>query len=226
MKNHFYISYHGNKREEVENIYNLLDFNDITTIVEPFCGSCAMSYYISTKHPKKFKYILNDNNSNLKEMFDIIRDDKKTKEFEEEFNNIVPSFKDNKEKYNEIVKQNTLISWFIKNKICAIRAGLFPLKDRKYKETLDLSSFPVYNFFKNEDIEFTTQCGIDCFEKYSINKECIILIDPPYIQSCNAFYTDAKINIYEYIYDNITSIYPSNVLTRYTFLEHVCLIIL
>ena len=52
MKNHFYMSYSGNKREEVENIYNLIDFNNIATIVEPFCGTCAMSYYISTKHPK------------------------------------------------------------------------------------------------------------------------------------------------------------------------------
>ena len=103
MKNHFYIPYFGNKRQEVENIYNLLDFNDITTIVEPFCGSCAMSYYISTKHPKKFKYILNDNDVNLKQMFDIICDDEKTKEFEEEYSKIVFSFKNNKEKYNAIV---------------------------------------------------------------------------------------------------------------------------
>ena len=86
MKNHFYMCYSGIKREEVENIYNLINFNNITTIVEPFCGSCAMSYYISTKHPKKFKYILNDNNEYLREMFDIIRDDERTKEFEEEFN--------------------------------------------------------------------------------------------------------------------------------------------
>ena len=60
MKNHFIIAYPGNKRQEVEIIYKNLDFNNITTIIEPFCGSCALSYYISTIHPKKYKYILND----------------------------------------------------------------------------------------------------------------------------------------------------------------------
>ena len=98
MKNHFYISYPGNKREEVENIYNLIDLNDITTIVEPFCGTCAMSFYISTKHPKKYKYIINDNNEYLKEMFDIIRDDERTKEFEEELKKLF--------QHSKIIKKN------------------------------------------------------------------------------------------------------------------------
>ena len=34
MKNHFFFSYAGNKREEVEHIYNLLDLNNIDTIVD------------------------------------------------------------------------------------------------------------------------------------------------------------------------------------------------
>ncbi len=40
--------YHGNKREAIETIYNNLNFDNIETIVEPFCGSCALSYYIWT----------------------------------------------------------------------------------------------------------------------------------------------------------------------------------
>ena len=144
-------------------------------------------------------------------MFDIIRDDERTKEFEEEFNKIVPTFKDNKEKYTAIVKQKSLISWYISNKICSIRPGMIPVPERSYKENLDLSSFPVYNFLRNEDIEFTSGCGIDCFEKYSMNKECLILVDPPYINSCNAFYSTAKINIYEYIHDNNQKIYTSKI---------------
>ena len=43
MKNHFLISYAGNKRNECENIFNyckfLLNNNEIDTIVEPFCRS-------------------------------------------------------------------------------------------------------------------------------------------------------------------------------------------
>ena len=76
MKNHFYMSYAGNKRNEVKDIYNHIDFENITTIIEPFCGSCAMSYYISTQK-QGLKYIFNDNNKYLKEMYEIIIDDNK-----------------------------------------------------------------------------------------------------------------------------------------------------
>jgi hypothetical protein len=57
MKNHFFFSYVGNKREEVEHIYNLLDLNNINTIVEPFCGSCAVSYYIWSQNKDKNSYV-------------------------------------------------------------------------------------------------------------------------------------------------------------------------
>lgn len=69
MKNHFITPYSGNKRNEAENIYNttkdIYNYEDIETIIEPFCGSCAYSYYLSLKHPNKYKYILNDNDNNL-----------------------------------------------------------------------------------------------------------------------------------------------------------------
>ena len=66
-KNHFFIPYFGNKRKETPLIYEKTkhELNDITTIIEPFCGSCAFSYYISLQHPKKYKYILNDNNKTI-----------------------------------------------------------------------------------------------------------------------------------------------------------------
>ena len=74
MKNHFFYPYVGNKREEVEHIYNLLDLNNINTIVEPFCGSCAVSYYIwSQNKDKNYKYILNDLDSNLINLLKSIR---------------------------------------------------------------------------------------------------------------------------------------------------------
>ena len=74
MKNHFFFSYAGNKREEVEHIYNLSDLNNIDTIVEPFCGSCAVSYYLWTQNKdKNYKYILNDLDGYLINLLKIIR---------------------------------------------------------------------------------------------------------------------------------------------------------
>jgi len=144
MKNHFYMSYFGNKRMEVETIFNYLDFTNITTVVEPFCGSCAMSYYISQQY-SNIHYVLNDNNKYLIGMYKIIIDDEQVLKFETEFNKVDKSFKNNKEAYNKFVKQETLMAWFIKSKIYCIRPGLFP-SDRKYKETIKLSEFSIYDF--------------------------------------------------------------------------------
>ena len=46
MRNHFIIPYIGNKREEVETIYNNIKnyIDDKKIIIEPFCGTSAVSY--------------------------------------------------------------------------------------------------------------------------------------------------------------------------------------
>ena len=198
MKNHFYMSYAGNKRNEVKDIYNHIDFENITTIIEPFCGSCAMSYYISTQK-QDLKYIFNDNNKYLKEMYEIIIDDNKITQFENEFKNKMEDI--DKEKYLQIINNDNLISWFIKYKVYAIRPGLYPLKIIKH--TISLKEFGIYNFFRNNEITFLNIDGIDCYKKYVDNVENLILIDPPYLQCCNKdYYLDSNVNIYEYLYKN------------------------
>ena len=49
-----FFAYIGNKRNEVVDLYNTLDLKNIDYIIEPFCGSCALSVYISIKHPKQY----------------------------------------------------------------------------------------------------------------------------------------------------------------------------
>ena len=198
MKNHFYMSYAGNKRNEVKDIYNHIDFENITTIIEPFCGSCAMSYYISTQK-QDLKYIFNDNNKYLKEMYEIIIDDLKVEQFENDFKNKMHNI--DKDKYIQIINNDNLISWFIKYKVYAIRPGLFPLKI--IKNTISLKEFDIYNFFRNNEITFLNIDGIDCYKKYVDNTENLILMDPPYLQCCNKdYYLDSNVNIYEYLYNN------------------------
>ncbi len=46
MKNHFLYSYSGNKRNECQRLYKLMNFDNIDTIIETNCGSSALSYYI------------------------------------------------------------------------------------------------------------------------------------------------------------------------------------
>lgn len=209
MKNHFFFRYEGNKRNECDNIYKSLNFTNIDTIIEPFCGSCAISYYIWLKHPN-INFKLNDNNKFIKDLYDICQDDNKIKEFEEEykkkvlyFSNFDEDFNIRKQKYNETLKdRNDLLNIYIGCKIYCIHPFLYPIDKRNYKTNINIKETPIYNFFKNGNIEFTCDDAINIYNKYKNNNKNIIILDPPYISLSNDFYINSDMNIYEYLYNN------------------------
>lgn len=49
----FYYGYHGGKRTEIKHFKNLLDDLEYKTLVEPFCGSCAVSLYNKIKNNRR-----------------------------------------------------------------------------------------------------------------------------------------------------------------------------
>ena len=192
------MEYSGNKRNEVEGLCNEVKDN-IDIIVEPFCGSSAFSYYLSLKHPKKFKYVLNDNNHHLLTIYDIVS---KPKELDELINKLNDFSKDiNKEKYYSICKEDKHENWLYKNKVHSLRPGLFPLGKIK-TDFSDIKNAPIINFLKTEKISFYNEEGVDIVEHYKNNKKALIFLDPPYLVSCNDFYYDSKVNIYEYLHNN------------------------
>ena len=67
---------------------------------------------------------------------------------------------------------------------------------------LNLVIIKLYNFYKNEDIIFTTEDGCNTYIKYKNNNNNMIIFDPPYMMSFNDFYLDGNLNIYEYLYEN------------------------
>jgi hypothetical protein len=214
MKNHFYIPYYGNKRKECERIYNNLEHltDEINIIVEPYCGTCAMSFYIWTKHKdKNYKFILNDNNTFLKEMYEIMRD----KNAMELFNEIIDKQRnyiffdtddedEQKRRYKEYLKENNVYTWFFSRKYYNIRPGMFPQRDKKAitNKSIDFKTFTIYEFYNNADIEFYTLPGINIYEQYKTRQDALILLDPPYLNSCNDYYQDAQTNIYEHLYNH------------------------
>jgi site-specific DNA-adenine methylase len=204
VKNHFFFGYHGNKRNEVEGIYktivNMEGINDVKTIVEPFCGSCAMSVYVSNQEPGKYKYVLNDNNKHLVELLTIAKSKTKLDELIEDLNNKVVGI--DKEKYNAMMKEKTLLSWIISNTIYKIRPGLFP-NDGHIKNNYDnFKNTDIVRFLRNEKVTITNTDGIDVMKKYKDVKTCLMLLDPPYIVSCNSMYANADVNVYQYLYNN------------------------
>jgi len=194
MKNHFIFSYAGNKRDEVEKIYKNLNLTNITDIYEPFCGTSALSYYISTQKPKEYTYHINDNNKHLIKLYNILKSKKETDKLNKEYNEITKTI--NKEIYDKLDK-NTLIGNLIHNKIYVIRPGLFKL-DYKYKE-IDFNEYPICKFLRNEKVIITNSDATDLINEIKDKENNFIFLDPPYISTCNSFYLSPTLNIYEYL---------------------------
>jgi hypothetical protein len=200
-QNHFLFGYSGNKRTEFKNIYNefLKIDKEIKYIVEPFCGTSAFSYFLSLINPKKYTYILNDNNKYLIELYETAKDELKLKDLVSHLNIMLIDL--NKEKYQQIVKKNDFASWVFYHRVYGLRAGLFPTTKKILKNFNYMFTCPIINFLRTENIIFKNIDGIEILKEYN-NKESFIFIDPPYLKECNDFYKDTKCNIYEYLYNN------------------------
>lgn len=204
MKNHFFFSYAGNKREEVEHIYSKINFENIDTICEPFCGSCAMSYYIWKQLPtKRFKYVLNDLDKNLYELLSLVKsgDKKRMEEIEKEINDVIRDEDDEiiitKEEYNKFTRSKTLTGYIMANRYYNLRTGLFP-PESTFKRKFKFSDYPIYDFLTSEDITISNKDGCDIIQDYD-KDNVFMFLDPPYIASCNNFYSDDKLNMYDYL---------------------------
>lgn len=205
MKNHFFMSYTGNKRGEVERILENIDLTNITTIIEPFCGSSALSYYIHTQYPNKFKYILNDNDHNLMKLYQMGKEGT----IHEFFNKInTMCFNENgdfidKERYVEIVKKKDFYGWFIGNKFYNIRPGMYPVRD--YRSTAliknDLGQ-GFTDFLQSDAVHLSQIDAVDLVDRYKDDETCLLFLDPPYMDLNNDFYNCGGKNIYEYLHYN------------------------
>jgi hypothetical protein len=109
-----------------------------------------------------------------------------------------------KRRYKEYLKENNVYSWFFSCKYYNMKPGMFPIKTKKAikNKTIDFKTFPIYEFYNNADIEFYTLPGINIYEQYKTRQDALILLDPPYLNSCNDYYQDAQTNIYEHLYDH------------------------
>jgi len=217
MKNHFILPYAGNKRNEVDEIFKHINFEKKTVIIEPYCGTSAMSYYISKMYPKQYNYILNDNNNLLLELYKIMKDEEKTDNFNKEINSWIDKFNE----YNNDIERkefyikkldNEICEYFIKHKYYTIRSGLYPSFSRIKKiKQYNMRDYSIYNFIKNENVELSCCDAIEIIKKNKDNNEAILLIDPPYINTCNNYYINNNMNIYEWIFNNNINEFKSDI---------------
>lgn len=200
MRNHFFISYVGNKRNEVTKIYNEIDLEGVENIVEPYCGSCAMSYYIWTLHKdKNFKYVLNDADDKLIGIMKIIINGD-YKKLEDEVNekrlHILKLLNEEgfdvaKSYYRDLFinKNSTVADYLISHKYHKLRVGMFPTGTdlKRFDKEFKFSDYPIYEFLRNANIELHNTEGDAIINLYNTSASFIFL-DPPYMASCNNFY--------------------------------------
>ena len=200
LNNIFYMPYPGNKRNEIATIYTHLNFENIDTIIEPYTGTSVISYYISSIHPD-IKFILNDNNQFMKDIYDIIQDDDKIDKFENEINEIKKNIT-NKEEYDNVVKNKDIYGWLIGNKYFNMRPNICPIgfrSNNSFFKIFKFRDYKIFDFYRNKNVSFSCDDGVAVYEKYKNNENCMIILDPPYISSYNGFYMDDSMNVYEYL---------------------------
>ena len=194
MKNHFFFAYFGNKRNEVETILEGIDLDKYDTIVEPYCGSCALSYYISTITTGK-KYVLNDLDANLIKLLSLSPDEI------DELQDKIDAFSVDmtKEKYTDLMKEKTFFAYVYSNMYYKIRPGLYDIDRTKYDKKL--KSCPIYNFLQNNDITLYNKDAIDVIREYEGRKDVLLLLDPPYMECSKSYTNDYKLNDTNNIYN-------------------------
>ena len=224
---HFLISYAGNKRKEFKIFEENIVYDDKNIFIEPFCGSCAMSFNIYKKRgfSENDLYVLNDLDTNLFNLLMLM----KHGDVEEIIQNveIYREMMQTKEEYVRMIKENpqNVYVYIVKSYYYSIREGLFN-KDsivRPFHITPLKREF--IDFIKNDNVILHNKNWEDVFNEYKDNSTALFLLDPPYLMSCNGFYDMANIqqykNIYEYFFENNETQYKARI---YFILEYIWIV--
>jgi hypothetical protein len=212
--NHFYIPYAGNKRREMREIYPKLNLDNVKIVVEPYAGTCAMSYEIWNRNKdKNYLYILNDMSDFIYMLYQTSINKEKQIEIEKKLNDMVDEFnkfetmEERKKWFKSLKVDNTIEKEIFINKYYQIRQGLCPTMEYKPKITdkakFIYSEFPVHEFFNSANIQFRNTDGLEIYNEYRSNPDALILLDPPYLLSEINFYQNSSgVKIFEHLAEN------------------------
>jgi hypothetical protein len=223
--NHFIYSYFGNKRTEAKDIIdNITNITDYKNIIEPFCGSSAISFYIWLIHKDEFNYYLNDNNNKLIEIYDLLKmvslDEisSKLKTINEEIN----AAPEPKTFYTNIYKKpRNIYDYIYINKYYNIRPGLYKYT-KNIKSLAENKNLKLFvEFIKSPYVYINCDEWTNCYNKFKNDDKSIILLDPPYITGCNDLYHNPDTNLYENFYNNPIENFKASI---FLILENVWLI--
>lgn len=224
---HFFFFYMGNKRREYKYIEPLLNFYGIENIIEPFCGSSAISFNIWLKYPH-LNFYLNDNYINLINVYNLLKTN--------DINDIFDKMNEYKLKYNDPVEfkkfgkshQNcnnidTIIYMFLR-KASRFRFGEVLRKEHHFSTKLFTKptklQLKFIEFIKSPNVHISNDDWSILFDKFKNDDKSIFFFDPPYIDSDNTFYNCKCSNKYDY---NVYEFFNLNKIN--TFNSHIYFIL-
>lgn len=220
--NHFFCSYSGNKRNEAKEIIKNIKFDNKIFIVEPFCGTAAISFYIWLEYGDKFEYYLNDNSKSLISLYELFKNNT-IDDIKKEINNIDDQIT-NKESWNYHYTHSpqTVYKELYYLKYSALgRKGFYPLNRKTNNFNINEKQELFIQFIRSPNVYITNDDWFKTFESFDNDDEAIIIIDPPYINTNNDFYLNKDLNIYQFFYDNMNNKYKSDI---YFILEDIWII--
>jgi site-specific DNA-adenine methylase len=202
---HFIYAYYGNKRSEIKNIINYFPpENTYNLVVEAFCGSSAVSFYLNKNS------ILNDLDKDLCDIYEYIKN-----------NDIQNTFNDSYSLVNDLKNKGMTNREIIKNlkndkSILSILALKFHERQLTYckffknirkpkKATKKQLNFQ--SFIKNKCV-ILNKNYLDIFESYKNNSNVFLFLDPPYLDSNNSYYySESEIKENKHIINDNTKIF-------------------
>lgn len=206
---HFIINWGGNKRREFKYIENHLSLDNKINIIEPFCGSSAISFGLWLKHGNKFNYYLNDLDEDLFKIYEVIKNDD-IDELYDKLNNII-SQSNTKETFKEMVKVYKNDKDIYK-RIALLQLGFrkncFYTIDNKYLNKNNIKPTKLnllfFDFIKSSNVFISNDDWCEFYNRHKDNNQSLIILDPPYIDSDNIHFYKKKcrnLNVYDKLDD-------------------------
>ena len=200
VANHFIISFHGNKKNDYHKFKERINYENVEKIMELFAGSAAISFNIWKEHGDRFTYHLNDLDKNLYNIYNIIKNEDIDIIFDK-INDVKTNINSKKDFETLCKKSNKTIYEIIYiHKGSSFRFGFFNkrvLKKKLYKATSEQRLFS--KFIKQDYAHITNFDYKSLYDYHKNDRNTIIILDPPYLESCNTSYAHKSTDCYQYL---------------------------